>query len=236
MSKLLSSGLSFLLLICSLAACGGGGGGSPPPIVAPEPTVTGVDIGGAWRNYLSAPHTWVIPGTGSDGRNYQLTIDMKPGAARAFALTGATASTTEQTLKLTVTGGATDDSSGTLFFNTDGGMVGVYDGGACAAARALAALPGASASGTTGALFVLDGYTGCTKASPINGATTFTWSVASDVGMNLFCITSQEANSSGTVVGTEVDCIEAAANGSLGSRAKFTISRPDGTSITGKNY
>src|SRR5689334_4991692 len=106
MTKLLSSGMLYLILICALAACGGGGS-SAPPIISPEPTVTGVDIGAAWRNYLNAPHNWVMPGTGSDGRAYQLSIDMKPGAARAFALTGGTASTIDQTLKLTVTGGAT---------------------------------------------------------------------------------------------------------------------------------
>ena len=235
MTKLLSSGMLYLILICTLAACGGGGGSSPP-VISPEPTVTGVDIGAAWRNYLNAPHNWVMPGTGSDGRSYQLTIDMKPGAARAFALTGGTASTIDQSLKLTVTGGATVNSSGTLFFNTDGGIVGVYDDGACAAPRAATPLPGASAVGAKGDMFMLDGYASCTKGTPITGSTTFTWSVQSDAGMTMFCITSQEANNSGTVVGTEVDCIEAAANGNLGSKAKFTISRPDGTSINGKNY
>lgn len=237
MTKLLSSGMLYLILICTLAACGGGGGsGSPPPVVLPVPTQPSVDVGAAWRNYLNAPHNWVMPGTGNDGRAYQLTIDMKPGAARAFALTGGTASTIDQSLKLTVTGGATADSSGTLFFNTDGSIIGIYDAGACAAARDAAALPGASAVGANGPMFVLDGYASCTKASPITGTTTYSWSVQSDAGMTMFCITSKEANSSGTAVGTEVDCIETATNGNLGSKAKFAISRPDGTSINGKNY
>jgi hypothetical protein len=52
----------------------------------------------------------------------------------------------------------------------------------------------------------------------------------------MFCITSEQKNGEGTDIGTEVDCIEAGASGQLGAKAKFTITRPDGNSISGKNY
>jgi hypothetical protein len=52
----------------------------------------------------------------------------------------------------------------------------------------------------------------------------------------MFCITSKQQDSTGAAIGTEVDCMEANANGTLGAKAKFTITRPDGNSISGRNY
>jgi hypothetical protein len=226
-----------------LAACGGGGGGGtpaggafPPPVVSPGPVVATVDVAAAWRDYLTVAHSWKMTGKGSDGRGYELAVDMKPGPTATFAMTGSSGQTIDQSIRFTIDG-ATNVTNGTLFF-TNNTFIGVAStDGACAPARgAMAALPTAASVGQQGELFVLEGYAGCRITGQKLGTTTFSWSVQEDAGVNLFCITSKQQNAEGANIGSEVDCIEATAGGTLGNRAKFTISRADGQSITGRNY
>jgi hypothetical protein len=224
-----------------LAACGGGGGGTSggatiPPVISPGPVVTTIDAGAAWHEYVTAAHTWKMPGKGADGRAYELAVEMKPGGSVPFPLTGSAGQTTEQSVRFTIDG-ATNATTGTLFFTNDTFIGIASTDGACAPARgAMSALPAAAAVGQQGPLFVLEGYAGCKITGQRLGTTTFKWSIEADGALNMFCITSQQQNAEGANIGAEVDCIEAAANGALGSKAKFTITRPDGQSITGRNY
>ncbi|MET0859323.1 MAG: hypothetical protein ABWY27_21425 [Telluria sp.] len=223
-----------------LAACGGGGGGTtaaiPPPVISPGPVVATIDVGAAWRDYLTVAHTWKMAGKGTDGRAYELAVDMKPGATAAFSMTGSSGQTIEQSVRFTIDG-ATSVTNGTLFFTNDTFIGVASSDGACAPARgALAALPVGAIVGQQGPLFVLEGYAGCRITGQKLGTTTFSWSVEEDAGVNLFCITSKQQNAEGANIGSEVDCMEASANGTLGNRAKFTITRADGQSITGRNY
>jgi hypothetical protein len=232
--------LPIIPFVFMLSGCGGGGGGSPAAVVAPTPTVpapASVDIAAAWSNYVNAPHSWTMRGQGTDARGHQMTVEMKPGANAPFPMTGSSGQTVLQTLRFTIDGANTVSSVGTLFF-TPQTMIGVAtDDGACLVSRsAMAALPGASAVGTSGAMFVLEGYAGCAISGQKLGTTTYKWSVQTEGSLTLFCITSEQQNGDGVDIGTEVDCIEAAANGTLGAKAKFTITRPDGNSISGRNY
>ncbi|HEU4376567.1 MAG TPA: hypothetical protein VFS02_23940 [Telluria sp.] len=231
-------------LAALLAACGGGGGGdagsgaaSPPPVVAPAPVETGVNVAGAWKDYVTAPHTWTMPGKGSDARAFELSVVMKPGAVAAFPLSGASGQTSDQSLRFAIDGANTVSTDGTLYF-TAADMLGVASNdGACAGARApMTALPTSTPVGSSGAMFVLDGYAGCKTTGQRLGATTFSWSVEKDGELVMFCITSKQEDSSGVVKTTEVDCMETSINGSLGGRAKFTITKPDGNSISGRNF
>lgn len=226
-----------------LAACGGGGGGGSvdgggtiPPVIAPDPAVATINVGAAWRDYVTAAHTWKMAGKGADGRAYELAVEMKPGASAPFPMTGSPGQTIDQSVRFTING-ATNVTLGTLHFTNDT-LIGVATSdGACAAARgAMSALPAAAIVGEQGPLFVLEGYAGCKITGQKLGTTTFKWSVEADGALNMFCITSQQQNAEGANIGTEVDCIEASANGTLGDKAKFTITRPDGQSITGRNY
>jgi hypothetical protein len=226
-----------IVTLAMLAACGGGGGASPPPVVSPTPTVASTNVAAAWRNYVTAPHSWTMRGQGTDKRAYDMTVDMKPGPSAKFPMTGSTGQTIAQTLRFAIDGANTVSSDGTLFF-TNETMIGVATtDGACAGARgAMAVLPSAGSVGESGAMFVLEGYAGCTISGQKLGTTTFKWSVEKDAELTMFCITSQQQDASGANIGTEVDCMEASADGTLGSKAKFTITRPDGNSITGRNY
>lgn len=242
MTTLSKCALPIAALAALLAACGGGGGGgTPPPVIAPEPvpepvTAT-IDVAAAWRNYVTAPHTWAMRGKGTDARAYELTIEMKPGASDKFPMTGSTGQTTAQSLRFTVDGANTVSSDGTLYF-TNATMIGVATtDGACAGARgAMSPLPGATAPGASGPMFVLDGYAGCSVLGQKLGTTAYKWSVQTDGALTMFCITLEQENGEGTPIGNEVDCIEASADGTLGNRAKFTMTRPDGNAITGRNY
>jgi len=239
MNYLLKHALPIVTLSALLAACGGGGGSAePPPVIAPGPIVTGgVDVGAAWRDYLNAAHTWTMRGQTSDARPFELSVIMKPGANRSFALTGASAQTTDQSIRFTIAGANTVSSDGTLFFN-GATIVGVSTtNGACFGLRnTMAALPGASAVGSSGAMFMLDGNAGCSAGGQKLGTTTYSWSVEKDGALTMFCLATRQENASTAFIGSDAYCFEASPGGTLGARAKFTITRPDGSTTTGRNF
>lgn len=241
MTKLARWALPGVALALLLGSCGGGGGGSSgiqsPPVIPPAPQPASVNVAAAWHDYISMPHSWSMPGKGADAHAFELSVAMQPGATASFPLTGASGRTSAQSLRFSTDGVTTASSDGTLYLNGDA-LLGVStSNGACSAPRAtMAALPTSSQVGTTGAMFVLDGYDGCTNSGQHLGATTFSWSIESDAALTMFCLVSRSEDGSGAYIGTEVDCIETLATGTLGARAKFTITRPDGNSISGKNY
>ena len=220
-----------------LAACGGGGGGAPP-FIATGPVVTGgVDIHAAWRDYLGVAHTWTMRGQTSDARAFELSVIMKPGANRSFALTGASGPTIDQSIRFTIAGANTVSSDGTLFFN-GASMIGVSTtNGACFGLRgAMPNLPGASAIGSSGAMFVLEGNAGCSSSGQKLGTTTYNWSIETDGALTMFCVATRQENASTAFIGADAYCFEASPGGTLGTKAKFTITRPDGTTTTGRNF
>jgi hypothetical protein len=235
--------LLFITLVFTLTGCGGGGGGGSTalpqnqPVPVPVPVTPSVDVAAAWSNYVSAPHSWTMRGQGSDTRAHEMTVEMKPGASAAFPMTGASAQTIVQSQRFAIDGANSVSTVGTLFF-TPQTLIGVAtDDGACMVARsAMAALPGASQAGASGQMFVLEGYAGCSISGQKLGTTTYKWSVQTEGSLTLFCITSDQQNAEGAGIGSEIDCIEASANGTLGAKANFTITRPDGNNISGKNY
>jgi hypothetical protein len=240
MNTLSRVALPLVTLAALLSACGGGGGGGAeaPPVIAPGPVVTGgVDIAAAWRDYLSVAHTWTMSGKTSDARAFDLSVVMKPGANRSFALTGASGQTIDQSIRFTIAGANTVSSDGTLFFN-GAAMIGVSTtNGACFGLRGtMPTLPGASAVGSSGAMFVLDGNAGCSTGGQKLGTTTYNWSVENDGALTMLCLTTRQENASAAFIGSDAYCFEASPTGTLGAKAKFTITRPDGSTTTGRNF
>jgi hypothetical protein len=229
--------LPSITFIFMLSGCGGGGGNGPAPQILPTPVVPTVNVAAAWSNYVNAPHSWTMRGQGSDARAHEMTVEMKPGASAAFPMTGSSGQSVSQTFRFAIDGANTVSTNGMLFFTPQTVIGIVSDDGACLVARsAMAALPGASRVGAGGPMFVLEGYAGCTIAGEKLGTTTYKWSVQEEHNLALFCITSEQQNSDGVDIGTEVDCMEASPDGTLGAKARFTITKPDGNSISGKNY
>lgn len=242
MSTLTKGALPIITFVLMLSGCGGGGAGpaplsSPTPVNSPVPTVTSIDVAAAWSNYVGKPHSWTMRGQGSDTRAHEMTVEMKPGNSAAFPMTGSTGQTAVQSIRFAVDGANSVSTVGTLYFTPQTVIGMATDDSACEPARsAMSALPGASSVGTSGPMFVLEGYAGCTIAGQKLGTTTYKWSVEADADLTMFCITSRQQDGEGVYIGTETDCMEAAPNGTLGNRAKFIITRPDGSGISGKNY
>lgn len=225
-------------VIASLAACGGGGGsaGNPPPIQAPD--MGDVNVAAAWHNYLSASHSWDMPGKTPDGTAYAVSVQLKPAATGTFPGASASSQTTGLTFRFSfnVTGGV--DRNDTFFYNADN-VLGVTSAGTseCGVARgATATVPASGAVGATGALFVLDNFDNCTNRSAANGTSTVNWSLERDAGVTMFCLTTLEDSAAGARVSTEVDCAEVGADGALGSKAKFSLTLADGRALTGRNF
>jgi hypothetical protein len=239
MTNLARVALPIVALAALLSACGGGGGGAIqlPPVIVPGPVVTGVNIGAAWRDYVSVAHTWTMRGKTSDARAFELSVVMKPGANGTFALTGASGQTIDQSIRFAIDGANTVTSDGALFIN-GATMIGVSTtNGACFGVRgAMPALPAASPVGTNGSMFVLDGYAGCSTSGQKLGSTTYSWSIENDGTLTMFCLTLRQEDGSAAYIGTDVYCVEANPSGTLGAKAKFSITRPDGSTITGRNF
>ncbi|MEO7493843.1 MAG: hypothetical protein ABIT83_20445 [Massilia sp.] len=237
MSKLPRLALLFSV-IASLAACGGGGGsaGSAPPIQAPD--LGDVNVANAWHNYLTTPQTWDMPGKAADGTVFQVTVQLKPAAASAFPVSGASSQTTGQAFRFSfnTTGGV--DRNDTFYFNGDN-VLGVVSAatGECGVARAvMPALPAAGSLGSNGALFVLDNYDACATRKVSGGTSTVNWSIDTDAGVTMFCLTTYEDNAKGVRISTEVDCVEVDRAGTLGTKAKFALTLADGRSLVGRNF
>ncbi|HUG23570.1 hypothetical protein [Piscinibacter sp.] len=219
-----------VVLAAALAGCGGGGsssgdGGFKPP-------GDDVDARAAWENLLTTTRTWVVSGVASDGFSYTASISVAPGSALAFPVTGNTAARSIASIVLT-RGAATVDSriAETFFDAATGFVVGLRHsidgvGTFCSPAASAAVPPDAAANGSSGALFTIDELDGCLVSSAKIGSATQTWSVEfeSETGITFFCTNATERTLSGSVIATESDCIEVSADGSLGNKARVTVS------------
>jgi len=218
------------LLAALLAGCGGGGsssgdGGFKPP-------GDDIDARAAWENLLTTTRTWVVSGTASDGFSYTASISVAPGGALEFPVTGNTAARSIASIVLT-RGATTVDSriAETFFDAATGFVVGLRHtidgvGTFCSSATSAAVPPDAAELGSSGPLFTIDELDGCLASSAKLGTATQTWSVEfeSETGITYFCTNATEQNLSGAVIATESDCIEVGADGSLGDKARVTVS------------
>src|SRR5205814_5141375 len=97
------------------------------------------------------------------------------------------------------------------------------------------ALPNTASMAANGAYFVLSDLDACIGGSGAVGSTTASWSLESDTGVVLLCLNSTMKDSAGAINGTLSTCIEVAADGALGAKARITIAAL-GISITTRNF
>jgi hypothetical protein len=244
MSKLSNCALLPTIVAVLLAGCGGGGGSpglpgpspAPQPAPVPPPTLNSVDVAAAWHNFLTTPMSWTMPGKEATGRAFEITVETRPGPGTIFSMTGVSSQTLAETLRLSLTGANTVSSNDTLFFNNDTIVGFAVDNGGCEVPRAIAVLPHASPVGASGAFFTVDGFAGCTLQGQKLGSTIRSWSIQVDSNILMFCMGAQEESAAGFPIGSNLHCIEASANGTLGARAKFSMSMPDGSTLNGRNF
>jgi hypothetical protein len=227
---------AYLLASLLLPACGGGGGDdtpAPPPVVG----ATSVNVAQAWINLLTADRVWTTTGTGPDGRAYVLSIRSLPGPSGTYQRTGEFGQTTQHVSSATVGGQPPVTSTQTLYFNGTN-LFGIeYDDGSCSIVPTLASpVPGASPIGSTASLATSYDFNTCSPQPFDDGVTSNDWSIESDAGVTLFCITSQQYDVAGTIIGKEQTCIEAMADGTLGSKARLTIYFSETSRLVTRNF
>jgi hypothetical protein len=223
------------LLACAaavaLAACGGDGDPGDN---------SNYNALAAWNNFLApgAPRSWTATGT-SNGKTYELSVGIAPMADAEFPVTGATANRLAITASVRE-GTTTIGSSVTqLYFDDDLLVLGtragpVGSGSTCGAATSASVPPPVAKIANAGPLFTANELDGCTSGAAKTGTTTATWSVELDQRTRLtyFCINSSIADTRGNVQGTENDCVEIDNAGTLGNRARITVTVPGTLAIT----
>jgi hypothetical protein len=95
---------------------------------------------------------------------------------------------------------------------------------------------GSTVIGDWGELGASEDYNTCSPQASSDGTTRNYWSLQTEAGITLFCVTSQSKDASGQSLGDEEDCIEASADGTLERRARITINVPNVPTITSRNY
>lgn len=224
---------TWIVLACAalMSACGGGDGDSGVnPFIPPTDDFATL---AAWQNLLTVGGTWTLTGVGSDGASYAATLQIAPAAAAAFPPTGTVYDRTAVASTLNRNG--TPFGSGVVEYfraadftvqaarSTADGIV------ECAQAvtPTSSTLPPAAAKVTfppaSGALMSLNNLNVCAPGALVDGTTTATWSLEFERGFVLLCLNSEARNLTNQVIGIENDCVEIAANGTLGTRARVTI-------------
>lgn len=215
-------------LAAAVSACGGGGDDSGNNgFVAPT---NDFDARAAWHSMLSGSHVWTTNGVGSDGNAYTVSISVTPQATSVFPVTAATWALSTATIGLSQ--GSTPVSVGinqTYFDAATDLVVGVRNTSgntttcSVVAAQATSVPPMATKVGSSGPLFTMDELDGCLSNSAKVGTSTNTWSVEFEQGTTYFCMNSTERNLAGASVAAESDCVQIAADGTLGGKARISV-------------
>jgi hypothetical protein len=230
MMKRHSSSLVSAVAVALLVACGGGGNDTTT-----TPTGT-YNANAALHNLLVTGGSWAMSGN-NNGTSYTVTVAVAPAASGPYPIGAIASSQALETITI-VSNGTTSVGTQTIYFNvTSGAFIGLQAAGLCSTATSNgAALPTNAAIGAAGALFTENDLDGCTSSSNVVSTSSNVWTVVADTGIALLCwnVTSTALTPAGTT-GTESTCIQVAADGTLGTKARFSLTA--GTvSISARNF
>lgn len=224
--------LGALLVAAGLAGCGGGGDGDgfPSDIV--------FDVAAAYARLLDADAGYALAGTGSDGNRYTLDVRLVPAGSGAYPLTGQLGARGLVVTTLARNGVSLGTSQTTQFFDPSVPLlIGVAsDDGSCATVTAQAALPREARVGSAGALYSATTFDRCDGAGVADGSVTASWSIETEAGVPLFCVTAEQRDAFGDAVATEQDCVEIDSLGRLQALARVTVVLPGSFSLVTRNY
>lgn len=214
------------LVSAVLAACGGGGGGSAPP---PAPSVATTNPHAAWMSLLSNTRTYSAAGTGSDGRQYAVSLTIAPSTGMTVG--GTAFPSTTFTTQLTRNGAFLSSTFAEYAYETATGRVMFisYAGGGCAALSASHQLPATASLGAAGPMFAGQYSPSC--ITPNAQTLTATWSFEADGANAMLCINQRRAL---LVTHTESWCVAVNAAGVPLSAARVSISDGAGFSLTAR--
>jgi hypothetical protein len=210
-----------------LVACGGGGGGGGGG------SSTTYDVAAAYQNLLTTTTHWDLTGTDSLGLAWTIRLDGAPQPNGTFPLTGEAAGRLAFTVSATAAG-VSESGTSTYYYNSSSPareLIGLaLPDGTCVRTSTFTVPPAAASVGSSGPLAAMTAYASCTAGAPAMGTADYRWSLLSDGGVVLFCLTSSDG---GGV--SEEDCLEAGTDGALGTRARVTLTAP-GYQLVAKNY
>jgi hypothetical protein len=198
-----------------LAACGGGGDDTPPPV--------NYAVKMAMDQLLTTAHSWTLTGTDPNAQAFTLTLAFAPLSDGPFPVNGTVARRAQETLTVASAG---QSSSGvqTIYLDRSSlSFVGFEADGSCSVATSNVVLPASTALGSSGAHFGLSDLDGCASNAAAAGTTAGTWSLEIDSGVALLCWNLTSKDLAGVQNGSVSTCFEIAIDGSLGSRARFTL-------------
>jgi hypothetical protein len=213
-----------------LAACGGNG--DPTSVAAEQYAVNSAE-----RNLLISGGSWILNGTGPTGQTFSITMELRPMPDAAFPIGGAVSSLIRENLSLVQAGVTTDMGGATLYFDRGSlAIVGVDNGdGSCAVATANAAPPSTAVVGTSGPLLTRSELNLCASTAGVVGTTTTNWSIESDTGIALLCWNSTARDATASIIETDSSCIQIAPDGSLGTKARLTVTAL-GVTLAARNF
>lgn len=222
----------------ALSGCGGGGADSPTSTpVTPAPASTNVNA--AYLALVGQGHTFNLAGSTSTRQSVAATLSIGPSTPVTYS--GATYDRSTLTSTTTSSTGAAIGTAVTTLWLSQSEHVQVFESnsadGTCVFSTSTELLPTSAALGEAGPYVVGKEYAGCaapgtvTTLSISTGTVTQTWSYSAIAGTGYVCMTSSDAGFVGT--STEQDCFEVVdASGTLGSRARVTVTDLNGTVTT----
>ena len=219
-----------------LAGCGGGGGGDDD---AGAPADTVYNVAAANHNFLNVPQSWATTGTAS---NVEFTFGVATLAMidGVFKLTGQSSARVTQTVSFGATGVTPESSSVIAYFNkTSDALIGAYDSqdDSCTRVDSNGALPTTARIGNSGPLSTSSTLNGCTSGSAVTATDVTTWWLETDQGVVLVCQNSVVSTVGSSSPDTLNLCIETAPDGTLGKRARFSITSPSvSLALVTRNY
>lgn len=199
------------------------------------------DVRAGLRNLMTQPRALTL--TGASGTvSYTLTLTNTPQQAGAYARTGVVGTRSELVSRLWVSAASIDTVSTLIHLDSDGLAFGSTDGsGRCTdiSSTPTSALPTAALRTQSGPQAVHEEYDGCSASATRLGQAASSWRLIGEDNdrWTMLCVQSVRITSVSMVVGALTEhCHEIASDGTIGARARATVTLSSGTALTMKNY
>lgn len=210
-----------------MSACGGDG--DAPPVL--------VSVAAAQRHLLVDGGSWTLTGTDPNGASYTMSVAFVPLAPDTTIVSGASYPRVQQTFAIVQDGTVAPGGGPTYWFDATSLAIvqSDNDDGTCSLATSNTSMPASASVGASGSLYALSDLDGCTGSASSVGSTTATWSLERDSDVVLLCSNATSKDMSGAAVATLAVCVQTGNDGSIGSKARVTITAL-GLSTTARNF
>ncbi len=205
------------IMLGTLVGCGGGGGDDPAPVVS-------YDVQKAIKNLPAVARSYTLAGTATNGSALTLTWTIAPVGVSVFPLTNAASQRVDTRIVVrTATQQELVNGGQQSHFSDAGvGLGSVRADGSCSQGEN-PALPTAAAVGATGDLGGATVYATCSVSAPVVNRITGNWTLEQGTGLVYLCANTVLNDAAGAVVSRESDCVEVSPDGTVGSRARLTL-------------